>query len=256
MAELKDKVAIITGGARGMGAATSRLFAEAGANVVIGDMLTSEGEALAGELGATFERLDVGDEANWRAVVERTLTRHGRIDALVNNAGVVSFGAIVDTSVEEFERVLRVNLIGAFLGMKTVAPTMLARGAGSIVNISSVNGFRGSNATGAYTASKFGVRGLTKAAAFEFGHRGVRVNSVHPGGVDTLMGNPARLEGDAVNKDYRDVPLQRIGRPEEIARVSLFLASDAASYVNGAEIAVDGGWTAGVYLAGLPGTPG
>lgn len=258
MARLEGKVAIVTGGARGMGAATVTLFAREGAKVVIADVLAQEGEALARELGAAavFEKLDVGEEPNWREVVERTLARWGRIDVLVNNAAVITFGEITETDVADLERILRINLVGAFLGMKTVGKAMKAQKSGSIVNISSVDGMRGSNGVGCYAASKWGLRGLTKVAALEFGHHGVRVNSVHPGGINTVMGNPLGLPSSEINKTFAAVPLQRVGEPEEIAQVSLFLASDDASYVCGAELTADGGWLAGGYLPMLPGAPG
>ena len=258
MGRLEGKVALITGAARSMGAATARLFAAEGAKVVVADVLEAEGKALADAIGAgaAFQRLDVSDEKAWGAARDAAVGRFGGIDILVNNAGILHFAALLDTELADFERVLRVNLVGCFLGMKSIAPTMIAAGRGAIVNISSIDGLKGANCIGAYAASKWGVRGLTKVAALEFGHRGVRVNSVHPGGVDTPMGNPGGLKGEELNKDYKDVPLQRIGQPEEVARASLFLASDEASYINGSELAVDGGWTAGHYYHGYPGAPG
>jgi 3alpha(or 20beta)-hydroxysteroid dehydrogenase len=155
----------------------------------------------------------------------------------------------------DFERVLGVNLVGAFLGIKTVAPHMIARGKGSIVNVSSVDGMKGSNGLAAYGASKWGVRGLTRVAAMELGYKGVRVNSIHPGGVDTVMTNPMGQSRVEVDQRFKMVPLQRVGAPEEVARTTLFLASDESSYVCGAEIAVDGGMLAGQYYFGYPGAP-
>ena len=257
MTRLANKVAVVTGGARGMGAQTCRLFLQEGATVVVADVLEAEGTALARELGeaASFCRLDVSDESSWAALVAQALERHGRIDVLVNNAAVLVFGAIDTLEKRDFERALSINLTGTFLGIRAVAPAMKAQRAGSIVNISSVDGLRGVNALAAYVSSKWGVRGLTKAAALELGHHGVRVNSVHPGGVNTLMSNPTGAPLEEVNKQYSDVPLQRVGNPEEIARATLFLASDEASYCNGSELAVDGGLAAGAYYAGLPGAP-
>jgi 3alpha(or 20beta)-hydroxysteroid dehydrogenase len=254
---LQDKVAIVTGGARGMGAATSRLFAAEGAHVVIADVLEEDGAALAAELGGTamFQRLDVSDEAAWTALVDAVMARHGRIDALVNNAAVVMFAPIVELTAEQIDRVLGINVKGAILGLKHVGARMCAAGRGAIVNISSVDGLRGANSLSLYSSSKWAVRGLTKTAALEFGHQGVRVNSVHPGGVNTVMGNPQGLEGAAKNVGYERVPLQRIGEPNEIAAASLFLCSDDASYVTGAELAVDGGWAAGYYHHYLPAAP-
>ncbi|GLV23433.1 3-alpha-hydroxysteroid dehydrogenase [Sphingobium sp. TomMM35A] len=254
---LQDKVAIVTGGARGMGEATVRLFAREGAKVVIADVLEAEGQALAADIGdaAMFQRLDVSDEGSWTALVDAVIARHGRIDALVNNAAVVAFGPITALSVEDIDRVLGINVKGTMLGMKHVGAKMCAARRGAIVNISSVDGLRGVNSVSLYSSSKWAVRGFTKSAAMEFGHQGVRVNSVHPGGVNTAMGNPQSLEGDAKNYGYERVPLQRIGEPEEIAAASLFLCSDEASYICGAELAVDGGWAAGYYHHYLPAAP-
>jgi 3alpha(or 20beta)-hydroxysteroid dehydrogenase len=257
MQRLANKVAIITGGARGMGAQTSRLFVEEGATVVIADLLEDEGRALAAELGeaASFRRLDVSKEEGWQQLVHETVERHGRIDVLVNNAAVLVFGAIEELTQAQFERALSINLTGTFLGVRSVAPIMREQRAGSIVNISSVDGLRGVNALAAYVSSKWGVRGLTKVAALELGPHGVRVNSVHPGGVDTVMSNPTGASRDELAPQYRTVPQQRIGAPEEIARATLFLASDDASYCNGSELSVDGGVAAGSYYPGLPGSP-
>ncbi len=257
MGRLQSKTAIITGGARGMGAATARLFAIEGATVVIADMLESEGQALAAEIGGncTFRKHNVANESQWEALVNEVVNRFGRIDALVNNAGVVSFGQIEDCTAQEFDRVFGVNVKGPLLGIKYVGKTMKAAGKGAIVNISSVDGLRGVNSLGVYSSSKWAVRGLTKTAALEYGPHGVRVNSVHPGGVDTVMGNPQGQTGAARNGGYERVPLQRIGEPSEVAAASLFLCSDEASYITGAELAVDGGWAAGYYHSFLPGAP-
>lgn len=258
MSSLNGKVAIITGGARGMGAATSRVFAEAGYRVVIADLLEKEGQALAGELGeaVVYQRHDVSAEASWSALVGATLARWGRIDALVNNAGVLLFKALLDTTPTEFERVLRINVMGSFLGIRAMAPHMIERGNGTIVNISSVDGMRGANGLAAYASSKWALRGLTRTAALELGHRGVRVNSVHPGGVDTVMGNPGGLQRADVNHNFENIPLQRIGDPREVAKVSLFLSGDESAYVCGAEFVVDGGMLSGQYYPGMPGAPG
>lgn len=257
MDRLKNKTAIITGSARGMGAATARRFVYEGAKVVIADVLDGPGKALAEELGAAarFQHLDVTDENSWNAAVEDAAgTFHG-IDILVNNAGVLLFRVLADTSKTDFQRILNINLVGTFLGTRIVGAHMIERGHGSIINISSVDGMKGANGLGAYAASKWGIRGLTRVAAMEYGHCGVRVNSVHPGGVNTVMGNPQHVEGEALDRSYKGVPLQRIGRPDEIAATTLFLASDEASYLCGAEIAVDGGMTTGQYYLGLPGAP-
>ena len=257
MARLKDKVAIITGGARGMGAATVRLFCAEGAKVVIADVLDADGEKLATELKgkAIFVHHDVTDEASWANVIAKASTL-GPIDVLVNNAGVLLFKTIAETSKADFERVTGINLTGSFLGTKLIGTDMMQRGRGSIVNISSADGMKGANGLGAYCASKWGIRGLTRVAAMEYGHKGVRVNSVHPGGIDTAMGNPYAEAKAEVNKRYTMVPLQRVGEPDEVARTSLFLASDDSSYLCGAEIAVDGGMLTGQDYVGFPGAPG
>jgi 3alpha(or 20beta)-hydroxysteroid dehydrogenase len=254
---LKDKIVVVTGGARGMGAATSKLFAQQGAHVIVADLAIDEGRRLVSELGssATFASLDVSQEANWQALVADALNRFGRIDALVNNAGILHFSDIDNLTEADFDRVWGVNVKGCLFGMKHVGRAMRAVRRGSIVNISSVDGLRGVNGVAAYSASKWAVRGLTKAAALEFGPHGVRVNSIHPGGVDTSMGNPQQLDRSQLKDGYNRVPLQRIGAPEEIAQVSLFLCSDESSYISGAELAVDGGWSAGWYHAMLPGAP-
>jgi 3alpha(or 20beta)-hydroxysteroid dehydrogenase len=258
MARLNNRVAIVTGGARGMGAATARLFAAEGAKVVIADVLDDEGRKLASEIGgsARFIHHDVTDEASWDALIEQTESSFGAIDILVNNAGVLLFRTLAETSKADFERVIDINLLGTFLGTKLLGTRMAARGRGSIINVSSVDGMKGANGLGAYCASKWGIRGLTRVAAMEFGHKGVRVNSVHPGGIDTAMGNPYAEQKADVNKRYTMVPAQRVGEPEEVARTSLFLASDDASYLCGAEIAVDGGMLTGQYYVGFPGAPG
>jgi 3alpha(or 20beta)-hydroxysteroid dehydrogenase len=258
MGRLNNKVAIITGGARGMGAATARLFVAEGAKVMIADLLDADGEKLAAELGAAarFLRHDVTDEDSWTRIIAATESAFGPVDVLVNNAGILMFKTIAETTRAEFQRVLDVNLVGCFLGTRLVGAGMVARGRGSIVNISSVDGMKAANGLAAYNASKWAVRGFTKAAAMEFGHKGVRVNSVHPGGIDTAMGNPYAEAKTEVNKRYGMVPMQRVGDPVEVAYTSLFLASDEASYLCGAEIAVDGGMLCGQYYVGFPGAPG
>lgn len=258
MARLDGKVAIISGGARGMGAATSRLFVEAGARVVIADLLEAEGAALAQELGdaARFVRLDVTCAQSWADTVQLAEDTFGPVDVLVNNAGVLLFKSLLQTTPEDYRRVIEVNLVGEFLGIQAVARGMIERGHGAIVNISSVDGMKGANGLAAYASSKWGVRGLTKVAAMELGHLGIRVNSVHPGGVDTVMTNYEGVARDKVSERFRNIPLQRVGAPEEIARATLFLASDDASYIAGSEIVVDGGMTTGQYYPLFPGAPG
>jgi 3alpha(or 20beta)-hydroxysteroid dehydrogenase len=258
MGRLEGKVAIITGGARGMGAATCRLFVAEGAKVTIADLLDDAGTALAAELGdaARFYHHDVTSEAAWASLIGAVESDLGPIDILVNNAGILLFRTLLETTLADYEKVLKVNLVGEFLGIKAVAPAMVARGRGSIVNISSVDGMKGANGLAAYSSSKWGVRGLTRVAAMELGHKGVRVNSVHPGGVDTVMTNYDGRSRDAVSERFGNIPLQRVGAPEEVAKATLFLASDDASYLAGAEIAVDGGMLTGQYYEGFPGAPG
>lgn len=259
MARLAGKVAIISGAAQGMGAATARLFAAEGAKVVLGDVLEEKGRAVAAEIGADkaiFRRLDVREENQWAAIVGAATETFGKLDILVNNAAVTHFGAAEELRKEDLERVLGINLIGTMMGVKHAVPALKANNGGVIVNISSVDGLRGCNGLVAYTASKWAVRGVSKSYAYEFGPFGIRVVSIHPGGVNTEMGNPAGQSVEEINaRSFRRVPLQRIGEPEEIARATLFVCSDEASYISGAEIAVDGGWTAGHYEPALPGCP-
>jgi 3alpha(or 20beta)-hydroxysteroid dehydrogenase len=257
MTRLAGKIALITGGARGMGATTARLFATEGAQVVIADVLDQEGEALARDLGgsALFMHHDVSDESSWTKTVAAILQRFQKIDVLVNNAGICMFKTIVETEKKDIERLLGINLIGTFLGLKTVAPHMFERKSGSIVNISSIDGMKGANGLGAYAASKWGIRGLTKVAALEFAHRGVRVNSVHPGWIQTSMTVAPGVTDEQIKMMSVNIPQQRIGQPIDVAAASLFLASDESAYMCGAELVVDGGMIAGQYYPGMPGSP-
>ncbi|SFR89760.1 SDR family NAD(P)-dependent oxidoreductase [Sphingomonas jatrophae] len=250
---LAGRTALVTGAARGIGAAIARSLAARGASVIVADLLEEDGTALAAGLGhgARFARLDVTDEASWRAL----LAACGRIDALVNNAGILHFATVAETDPAMFRRTLEVNLVGTFLGLHVVGAAMVAQGGGAIVNISSADGLKGGNGLGAYASSKWGVRGLTKVAALEFGPHAVRVNSIHPAGIDTVMANPGRDTPEQAAPRFTDFPLQRMGGPEEVGEVVAFLCSDEASYVTGAEIAVDGGLTAGRYYRALPGAP-
>jgi 3alpha(or 20beta)-hydroxysteroid dehydrogenase len=243
--KLDGKVALISGGARGQGAAEARLFVAEGARVVIGDVLDDEGKAVADDLGdaCAYTHLDVTDETSWADAVAFAETTFGPVSVLVNNAGILAFGALADMGLDEFRRIFAVNVDGVFLGMKTVTPSMAKAGGGSIVNISSTSGLVGLPLVGAYGASKWAVRGLTKSAAMELGSRGIRVNSVHPGGIDTPM--IAGTSGDSAY--YKRLAVPRMGEPDEVARAVLFLASDESSYIAGAELAVDGGATCGDY---------
>lgn len=254
MGRMSGKVALISGAAQGMGAATARIFAEQGAKVILGDVLVEKGEATASGIGdaALFRKLDVQSEEDWQAAVAAAVNHFGKLDILVNNAAVLHTACADELRKEDAERVLGINVIGTMLGVKHAVPALKANGGGVIVNISSVDGLRGCNGLTAYTASKWAVRGLAKSYAFEFGPAGIRVVSIHPGAVNTPMANPDQRSTDTMNAALRSVPLQRIAEPEEIARVTAFVCSDEASYVTGAEIAVDGGWTAGYYEAALP----
>jgi 3alpha(or 20beta)-hydroxysteroid dehydrogenase len=238
---LTDHVAVVTGGARGIGAAYVRALHDAGARVVVADLLEEPGAALAAELGerARFAALDVTDEDRWAEVVEETIAAWGRLDVLVNNAGIANAGPIEHYPRSKWDAVIAVNLTGTYLGCRAVVPAMKAAGGGSIINISSVEGMRGSTHLHGYVASKFGVRGLTKSLAVELGADGIRVNSVHPGFVETEMTTKIDPSG-------LPIPLRRGGRPEDLTGTVLYLAGTASAYVTGAEIVVDGGMINGV----------
>jgi 3alpha(or 20beta)-hydroxysteroid dehydrogenase len=239
---LAGKVAIITGAARGQGAAAARRFVDEGARVVIADVSDEAGKELAEELGATayYRHLDVSAEEDWAAVVGEAVETLGGLDVLVNNAGVLHFSALAETTLADYERVIRVNQFGCFLGMRAAARAM--RDGGSIVNVSSVEGIAGMPMVVAYTASKFAIRGMTKVAALELGPRGIRVNSVHPGMIDTKMVQDA-IGGYEVDLTpvTKKLALRRMGSSEEIAELVLFLASDRSSYSTGSEFVADGG---------------
>ncbi|MEC3957247.1 glucose 1-dehydrogenase [Nocardia sp. CDC153] len=246
MADLTGKVALITGAARGQGAAEARLFVARGAQVVITDVLAAEGKELADSLGeaAVFVEHDVTDAESWDAAVKVAVDTFGKLDVLVNNAAIYIMKPIMETGADELERILKVNLVGAFHGIKAVVPTMTAAGGGSIVNISSQAGLEGLMNHGAYGSSKWGLRGLSKIAALELGPSQIRVNSVHPGPIATPM-VPYLTTGPG---SFPTLPLERTGLPEEVAELVAFLASDASAYITGAEVTVDGGLAAGKFI--------
>ena len=248
MGRLDGKVAIVTGAARGQGAAEARLFAAEGARVVLSDVLEEPGRKLAAEIGAAalFARQDVSEEAGWEAVVDLALRQFGGLDVLVNNAGIVHYASLFDHSVDDYLRVIRVNQLGVFLGMRVAGAAMGKLGGGAIVNISSIGGVVGVGGAIAYTASKHAVTGMTKVAALELAALGVRVNSIHPGGVDTAMLELPDRPRTGARAPLPNIPLARIAAPEEIARAALFFACDDSSYCTGTELVIDGGMLAGV----------
>ena len=246
---LQGKVALISGGSRGMGAAEAKLFAQEGAKVVIGDVLEEEGhrtEAEINEAGGecVFLRLDVTQETQWTSAVESAVQRFGKLDILVNNAGIVARGTLEDTTSVEWDRVMDVNAKGVFLGTKAAIAEMRKTG-GSIINISSMSGIVGQNyIQPVYNASKGAVRIFTKSAAIQYAKEGIRVNSVHPGPIDTEMAGE-RLNDTGLQREAEQrVPLGRTARPEEVAYGVLFLASDESSFVTGSELVIDGGMPA------------
>ena len=247
---LEGKVAIISGGARGMGAAEAKLFAREGAKVIICDVLEDEGrqtEAEINEVGgdAVFVKLDVTSQDEWENAVNTAIERFGKLDILVNNAGIIVQSTIEDMTVELWDKVMDVNAKGVFLGTKTAIPHMKEAGGGSIVNISSISGIVGQdNVNAGYNASKGAVRIFTKAAAVQYAKENIRVNSIHPGPIATPMTAEGRADPERVALTVERTPLGRYGEPEEVANAVLFLASDEASYVTGSEIVVDGGYTA------------
>ncbi|MGF1599621.1 MAG: SDR family NAD(P)-dependent oxidoreductase [Acidimicrobiales bacterium] len=245
MTRLQGKVAIVTGAARGQGEAEAKLFASEGATVVVTDVLGPEGERVAEGCGGTFMHHDVSSEEAWERVVAETMAAHGRIDILVNNAGIFHRAKLIDHSLDDFRRIIDINTIGVFLGMKAVAPTMMAQESGSIVNISSIAGLVGAPGSIGYGASKFAVTGMTKTAAFELARYNVRVNSIHPGMIDTQMiqevadGDQGRLDRMAAS-----TPMRRSADPSEIAALALYLAADESSFSTGSAFVADGGVTA------------
>ena len=247
---LAGKVALVSGGARGMGAAEARLFATQGAKVVIGDVLETEGRQTEADINASggealFVRLDVTSEANWQQVIAAAISHFGKLDVLVNNAGISAKGMVEDTTVEDWNRVMDINAKGVFLGTKAAIPAMCQAGGGSIINISSQLGLVGvDNSSPQYQASKGAVRLLTKATAIQYARDGIRVNSVHPGPIATPMTEARRADPDTYKLTVSRIPLGRYGQPEDVAYGVLYLASDESAFVTGSELVIDGGWTA------------
>ncbi len=247
---LDGKVALITGGASGMGASMARIFAGEGAKVVVADMLESEGKAVVADIvkangAAMFHRLDVTSETEWKAAVDAAVAAYGRLDILVNDAGL-SGSAVEDLfDTAAWDQLMAVNARGVFLGMKFAIPLMKAQGGGSIVNVSSISGVTGQHHIHvAYNASKGAVRTLTKVAAVQHGADNIRVNSIHPGLMPPMRSSKRTADPEVRARMLRQVPMGRAGRVEEVANAALFLASDEASYITGAELYVDGGYLA------------
>ncbi|MEV5538926.1 glucose 1-dehydrogenase [Saccharopolyspora shandongensis] len=249
--DLSNKVVIVTGGARGLGEAFARGIVAAGGEVMIGDILEAEAAAVAADLGdaARSMHLDVTDPESWQAIVAATEEAFGPVTGLVNNAGAVASGVrLVDEPLDTFQRIIQTNLVGVHIGIQTVVPAMRRARGGSIVNISSAAGLVGMELTGAYGAAKWGVRGMTKLSAVELAPERIRVNSVHPGMVLTPMTAPTGISID--EGGFPSAPAGRVGRPDELVGAITYLLSDSASYTTGAELAVDGGWTAGPPMPG------
>jgi len=245
MGRLDGKVALITGGARGQGAVEGELFAAEGATVVLTDVLDEQGEAVAANIdGARYQHLDVRNEAEWQTTVGSVIDEHGRLDVLVNNAGIDLVKKLLATTTQDFTNVIDINLRGTFLGMRTVAEALTKAELGaSIINVSSVAGLQGIANHGAYVASKFGITGITKSAAKEWGRYGIRVNSIHPGIIETPMTEDLRAftDPDIRTRAERNIPLGRMGQSADIANMALFLASDDSDYCSGQAFIVDGG---------------
>jgi 3alpha(or 20beta)-hydroxysteroid dehydrogenase len=253
MNRLAGKVALITGAARGQGEAEAQLFVAEGAKVVLGDVLDDPGKGVAKSLGdsAVYLHHDVSREESWANFVATALQTFGQIDVLVNNAGILHVAPIAEIKLENYMRVIQVNQVGCLLGMKAVIPSMAKAGGGSIVNISSISGIEGAIGLVSYVSSKFAIRGMTKTAALELGRLGIRVNAICPGGIDTPMGRGDSEGFENIDSSawYRALPLQRIGKPEEVAKLALYLASSEAAYCTGAEFVIDGGALAGERFA-------
>jgi 3alpha(or 20beta)-hydroxysteroid dehydrogenase len=249
MGKLDGKVALITGAARGQGEAEARLFAAEGARVVLGDVLDAEGKRVAESIGAgaIYLHHDVASEESWKTAIGTAVSTWGRLDVLVNNAGILHIAPIAQIELADYMRIVNVNQVGCLLGIKHAIPVMSEGGGGAIVNISSTAGFEGQPGIAAYVSTKWAIRGLTRSAAIECGPLGIRVNSIHPGAINTHMGRGDAKGFEAVDSGnvFKKLPLGRIGEPIEVARLALFLASDDSSYCTGGEYTADGGWLTG-----------
>ncbi|MFE9565705.1 SDR family NAD(P)-dependent oxidoreductase [Streptomyces sp. NPDC006487] len=260
MGKLDGRVVIITGAARGQGEQEARLFASEGAKVLLGDVLDEQGTAVAKEIGedrARYVRMDVSREEDWASAIAAAKEAFGPVNGLVNNAGILRFNELTATPLEEFQQVIQVNQVGAFLGIKSVAPEIEAAGGGTIVNTSSYTGLTGMAYVGTYAATKAAILGLTRVAALELAAKNIRVNAMCPGAVDTAMATPGNTNPADLPQEARDamaelyqrvVPMGRVGQPEEIAKLALFLTSEDSSYITGQPFVIDGGWMAGVSI--------
>lgn len=252
MSHLDGKVVLITGAAQGQGAAEARQVVASGGSVLVTDVLDDLGAELVADLGsnASYARLDVTDESDWAEAVDALVRWRGRIDVLVNNAGIALAKPFTDTTVDDYRRIVEVNQLGPFLGMRAVVPTMIGQRSGSIVNISSIDGLTGTAGFSAYASTKHAMVGLTKSTALELGPLGIRVNSVHPGAVRTPMIDDPDLGGITAVEAMvvPQIPLRRLGAAEDVAQLVCFLASDESSYCTGASFLIDGGWIAGITL--------
>ena len=249
MGKLDGQVALISGGARGQGEAQARLFAREGAAVAIGDVLEEDGRRVAESIidtggQAMFRKLDVSDQSNWAELVEQTTGQFGKLNILINNAGILRSALIEDSSLQEYLEVIKINQVGVWLGMRAAIKPMREAGGGCIINTSSTAGYEGYPGLSAYVSSKFAVRGMTKVAAIELGPHNIRVNSVHPGPIDTLMVRDPRIGGRTEGEIPVTAPIARAGLPEEVAKMMLFIAADA-TYSTGAEFQIDGGQMSG-----------
>ena len=246
---LNDKAVLISGGARGMGSVEAKLFCSEGASVIIGDILEDEGRKIEAEINESggvciFVRLDVTSEEDWNSAVDLAVERFGKLDILINNAGIFPMESVEDTTVESWDRVMDVNAKGVFLGTKAAVPAMRTSGGGSIINLSSIAGLVGSAYSASYNATKGAVRLLTKSTAIQYAKDGIRANSIHPGLIDTLMASELLSDPELQVKRLASTPMGRTGTAEEIAYGALFLASDESSFITGSELVIDGGFTA------------